>query len=159
MSIRYAPRLALLSLAIALAACKPAAEKAADESPSPVPESATTTAPAEPAPDPALAGTDATAVVHHTQPDPTGFDRKSFAGAFSADATRLEIASGGTFTLVDGDETVNGTWTIDDAGKRLLLDPDTKAGTDRHFEIVSNDELRAVDADGKPLDGAALRRG
>ena len=158
MQIRHASRFALLALAMSLVACKPSADKAADAQAAPSPE--TTAAPVEtPAKDPSLANTDATAVVHHAQPDPAGFDRKSFAGAFTIDGTRLDIADAGTFTLVDGAETINGTWTIDEAGKRLLLDPDTKAGSDRHYEIVSNDELRAIDADGTPRDGAPLRRG
>src|SRR5690606_19058704 len=151
-------------LAIALAGCKPAADadKTVDAEAAPTADAAATV---EPAADPLLEGSDATAIVHHDKPDPRGFDRKAFAGTFSADGISLEIASEGGFTLTElhpGDraETTRGTWSVDGAGKRLLLDPDTKEATDRHFEIVSGDEMRAVDADGKPLDDTApLRRG
>lgn len=165
MSIRHASRLAVLPLAllIALAACQPAADKAADATPAS--DAAPADAPAEPAQDPALAGTDATAVVHHAQPDPAGFDRKAFAGTFSgtlpcADCpgldTSLQISDDGTFTLTEtrqdrGATETRGTWAVDADGKRLLLDPDTKETPDRHYELVSNAEIRALDPDGNPI--------
>lgn len=163
----------LLPLALVLAACQPSADKTADTGAS------GTDATDEPAPsaeadvDPLLEGSEATAVVHHARPDPVGFDRKAFAGAFSgalpcADCpgvdARLEIAEGGTFALSErrrgedaGQDTI-GTWTVDAAGTHLLLDPDDKDAADRHFEVVSNDELRALDANGDPIAGAGLRR-
>jgi copper homeostasis protein (lipoprotein) len=163
----------LLLLALTLAACQPSAEKAAvaDEADETVGQTAT-----EAEADPMLEGSEATAVVHHARPDPSGFDRKAFAGAFSgalpcADCpgvdARLEIAEGGTFALSerrrgeDAGHDTTGTWTIDAAGTHLLLDPDVKDAADRHFEVVSNDELRALDADGNPMPGtpdARLRR-
>lgn len=167
MNLRHALFAAPL-LAIALAGCKPAADadKAADAETAVAADAAATDAPmAAPATDPLLEGSDATAIVHHDQPDPQGFDRKAFAGTFSADGISLEIASEGGFALTETSAageatTTQGTWSVDDAGKRLLLDPGTKEATDRHFDIVSGDELRAVDAAGKPLDDAApLRRG
>lgn len=163
MNLRHAIFAAPL-LAIALAGCKPAADadKAVDAEAAPTVDAAATV---EPAADPLLEGSDATTIVHHDKPDPAGFDRKAFAGTFSGDGIALEIAGEGGFVLTEtpaaGETaTTQGTWSVDDAGKRLLLDPDTKEATDRHFEIVSGDEIRAVDADGKPLDDAApLRRG
>lgn len=165
------PRHALFAaslLAIALAGCKPAAnaDKAVDAGNAPASDTATTDVPAAaPATDPLLEGSDAISIVQHDKPDPQGFDRKAFAGRFSADGTALEIASDGGFVLTETSATgetatTQGSWSVDDAGKRLLLDPDTKEAADRHFEIPSGDELRAVDADGKPLDDdAPLRRG
>ena len=47
-------------------------------------------------------------------------------------------------------------------GKRLLLDPDTKDAADRRFEIVSKDEVRMLDTEGKPIASElnySLRRG
>jgi copper homeostasis protein (lipoprotein) len=163
----------LLPLALVLVACQPSADEAADAG------ARGTDATDEPAPtaeadvDPLLEGSEATAVVHHARPDPLGFDRKAFAGAFSgalpcADCpgvdARLEIAEGGTFALSErrrGDDPAQdtlGTWTVDAAGTHLLLDPDDKDAADRHFEVVSNDELRALDANGDPIAGASLRR-
>ena len=170
MTRRIAAPLALLPLALVLAACKPAAD--------PVPaDAAPAEAPAVPVESGSVAGTDATAVVDHERPDPAGFDRKAFAGSFAgtvpcADCpgieTHLAIDADGTFEL---DETyqdrnsssqTTGTWTIDADGKRLLLDPDAKDAADRHFEIVSKDEIRMLDVDGNPIASElnySLRRG
>ncbi len=170
MTRRFTAPLALLPLALALAACKPAAEPAATSA-------ATPEAPTAPVESGSVVGTDATAVVNHDQPDPAGFDRKAFAGSFAgtvpcADCpgieTHLAIDADGTFeldeTYQDRDAGVRttGTWTIDADGKRLLLDPDTKDAADRHFEIVSKDEIRMLGADGSPIESElnySLRRG
>ena len=172
MTRRIVRGLALFPLALALVACKPAAEPAAD-APAAVPEDAA----AAGTPAPAVDGTDATAVVHNPPRDPAGFDRKAFAGTFAgtvpcADCpgidTRLDIAADGTFTLSETYQErdtafeTRGTWTLDADGTRLLLDPDTKDGTDRHFGIVSKDEIRMLDAEGKPAASGlnySLRRG
>jgi copper homeostasis protein (lipoprotein) len=177
MESRIASALLLLPLAFALAACERSADKATidtrDEAGDVAPVQSPTDAQES---DPVPEGSEATAVVHHARPDPLGFDRKAFAGAFSgtlpcADCpgidARLEIAEGGTFALNErrrGDDASHdtiGTWTIDAAGTHLLLDPDDKDAADRHFEVVSNDELRALDAEGDPVagaDNAGLRR-
>ena len=167
---RIAAPIALLPLALALAACKPAAE--------PAPAPATTAeAPATPVESGSVVGIDATAVVNHDRPDPAGFDRKAFAGRFAgtvpcADCpgidTHLAINADGTFTLEEtyrdrgAGHKSTGTWTIEADGKRLLLDPDTKDAADRHFEIVSKDEVRMLDTEGKPIASElnySLRRG
>jgi copper homeostasis protein (lipoprotein) len=171
MTLRIAPRLVLLPLAFALAACQPEADPAPEATAAPPPTTDVADASAAP-----VAGTDAIAVVHHAPDDPAGFDRKDFAGTFAgtlpcADCpgldTRLEIDAGGAFRLVetrqagDGPQDTTGTWTIDPAGTRLLLDPDTKDADDRHFEIVSKDEIRMLDAAGNPVQSAhnlSLRR-
>ncbi|WP_158636400.1 copper resistance protein NlpE [Luteimonas marina] len=163
-----ASALVLIPLALALAACKPDA----DPAPAAPPADTATTAQSG-----AVAGTDATAVVDHERPDPAGFDRKAFAGSFAgtlpcADCPgidmRVDIDADGSFsaseTYQDRDTTVEtaGTWTIDADGRRLLLDPDSKDEADRHFEIVSKDEIRMLDAEGKPVESAlnySLRRG
>lgn len=166
---RIAAPLVLLPLALAIAACKPAAD--------PAPNAAPAEAPAVPVESGSVAGTDATAVVNHDRPDPAGFDRKAFAGTFAgtvpcADCpgieTHLTIDADGTFRLGetyqerDGSSETTGTWTIDAGGKRLLLDPDTKDADDRHFEIVSKDEVRMLDSEGNPIASEhnySLRRG
>ncbi len=170
MTRRIAAPLALLPLAFVLAACKPAAEPASAPA-------AAAEAPAAPVESGSVAGTDATAVVHHDRSDPAGFDRKAFAGTFAgtvpcADCpgieTHLAIDADGTFELDetyqdrDSSSQTTGTWTIDADGKRLLLDPDTKDAADRRFEIVSKDEVRLLDSDGNPIASElnySLRRG
>ncbi|MDH5834055.1 copper resistance protein NlpE [Luteimonas kalidii] len=167
---RHLTRLALAPLLWALAACTPDP----DPSPEPAPEPVATAAHAEAGtPD----GIDATAVVHHSPDDPAGFDRKAFAGRFAgtlpcADCpgidTSVQIGDDGTFRLVeayrdrDTRHETAGTWTVDADGTRLQFDPDTKQAADRWFEIVSKDELRALDTEGRPIAGNAntsLRRG
>ena len=45
----------------------------------------------------------------------------------------------------NADLATDGTWTVEADGKHILLDPNSKAEADRRYEIVSHDELRAVD--------------
>ena len=79
------------------------------------------------------------------------FDTKGFAGRFGATGTSLEIVADGTYRLsvhaesANADLETDGTWTIEADGKHILLDPVSKAEADRRYEIVSHDELRAVD--------------
>lgn len=166
---RPVPGLALIPLALALAACKPAAEPAPTATPAEA-------APAVPTEAGAVAGTDATAVVHNAPADPAGFDRKAFAGSFAgtvpcADCpgidTSVRIGDDGTFRLTEayqGSDTrseTTGTWTVDADGRRLQLDPDTKDAADRWFEIVSNNEIRMLDTGGNPIESGhnySLRR-
>ena len=164
-------RLPPVMLVLALAACTPEptpAPPAAEDA-----DKAAQTAEALPA-DPLLAGTDASAVGRHEAADPEGFDRKAFAGRFAgilpcADCpgieTSLGIQAGGTYALSEtrrGGEAVHstGTWTVQDDGAGLLLDPDSKEAADRRFERVSRDEIRAVDGSGDAAAGAntSLRR-
>lgn len=161
--------LALAALACALAACRPDPEPSPEPAPEPVAAAPASTA--------ALAGTDATAVVHHAPQDPAGFDRKAFAGAFAgtlpcADCpgidTSVRIDDDGTFRLTetwrdrDTRTETAGTWTVDADGTRLQLDPDSKEAADRWFEIVSRDEIRMLDTNGEAIAGTpntSLRRG
>ena len=157
-------------LALALAACTPSPAPPAAPAASDA-DKAAEAAPAEPL----LAGTDASAVIRHDATDPAGFDRKAFAGTFAgilpcADCpgveTSLEVHADGSYALSEtrrGEDAArsSGTWTIDADGTRLLLDPDSKEAPDRRFELVSRDEVRALDADGAPLAGdgnTSLRR-
>lgn len=127
-------------------------------------------APAEPAP----AAPEAPAPTAPTQPAagtesaPTAFDPVAFAGTFSgtlpcADCpgidTRLELLGDGNFKLTEtyqerkGDPSVlDGSWTAEEEGKRVRLDPNSKSDQDRLYEIVSNDEIRQLDGEGKAID-------
>ena len=136
--------LAVALATLALAACKREAEPATTPEPAVVAPAATT-APA--------AGTDATEVADHSSPagDAVAFDTKGFAGEFGAPGTSLEIGADGTYRLsvhaesADAELATDGTWTVEADGKQILLDPTSKAEADRRYEIVSHDELRAVD--------------
>ena len=100
-------------------------------------------------------------------PAPEGLDVRAFAGSFSgtipcADCPGIEL----TITLKgDGSYTSrnvyqerdtsfdsSGTWTVEEAGKRIRLDPNSKDEQDRVFEVVSDDELRMLDIEGNPIE-------
>ncbi|SDY92710.1 copper homeostasis protein (lipoprotein) [Lysobacter sp. yr284] len=148
--------LALACLAaLALSACnKPAETPAA--APAETPKAAEPAAPAEAAPAPAAAAAPAT------------FDAAAFAGTFSgtlpcADCsgidTKLELKADGGYALSesyqgkkDGNFKGDGTWTAEDNGKRVRLDPNSKSDDDRLFDIVSKDEIRMLDTEGKPIE-------
>lgn len=149
--------LALACLAaLALSACnKPTDAAKAPAEATPAPEAAPAPA-AEPAPAPAA---DAA---------PAAFDAAAFAGTFSgtlpcADCsgidTQLELKADGSYALgetyqgkKDGAFKDDGTWTAEDDGKRVRLDPNSKSEDDRLFEIVSKDEIRLLDTEGKKID-------
>jgi copper homeostasis protein (lipoprotein) len=166
------PAATLLLAILLLGACRPATDApAADAAPA-------VTGAAEAAPTAGAApGTDARLVSDETSPvaDP-GFDARTFAGTFQgalpcADCpgidSRLELHPDGRYSHTDRyrerDTTLDatGTWTVEDRGSRLRLDPDDKGSEDRLFDIVSSDELRMLGADGRRLDTAldfSLRR-
>ena len=57
---------------------------------------------------------------------------------------------------------MQGTWSADAGGKRVRLDPGSKAEVDRLFAIDDNDTLTLLGADGERADGAPdmrLKRG
>ncbi|MET4727871.1 copper homeostasis protein (lipoprotein) [Lysobacter enzymogenes] len=147
--------LALACLAtLALSACnKPTEASKAPAETTPAPE----TAPApEPAPAPAA------------EAAPAAFDAAAFAGTFSgtlpcADCsgidTKLALKADGSYAIdesyqgkKDGQFKGDGTWTAEDNGKRVRLDPNSKSDDDRLFEIVSKDEIRMLDTEGKKID-------
>src|SRR3546814_40321 len=110
-------------------------------------------------------------------PAPEGLDVRAFAGRFEGtlpcadcpgiDST-LELGADGTYSLHDAyresDGATNdatGTWTVEEAGKRIRLDPNSKQDQDRLYEVVSDDELRMLDIDGNPIESGldySLRR-
>lgn len=145
--------LALACLAsLALSACNKPAEPAA--APPEAPKAAEPAAPAPAEPAPAAA--------------PASFDAAALAGTFSgtlpcADCggidTKLELKADGGYALdetyqgkKDGNFKGDGTWTAEDNGKRVRLDPNSKSENDRLYEIVSKDEIRQLDQEGKPID-------
>ncbi|RDZ28831.1 copper resistance protein NlpE [Lysobacter silvisoli] len=145
--------LASLVLTAAIAGCKPnpPAEPAAE---APKADAAIAAAP-EPAPAPVAPALDA----------------KAFAGTFSgtlpcADCpgidTRVELKADGTYAIEetyqerkDGNSKSDGTWTAEEAGQRVRLDPNSKSEDDRLYQVVSADEIRALDKEGKAIDSQA----
>lgn len=124
--------------------------------------------PAEPTAAPATAPTDSAApAVSTDQAKPAEFDVKAFAGTFSGTLpcascpgidTRLELAADGTYRIdetyqdeKDGHTKGDGTWTAEENGKRVRLDPNSKSDEDRLYEVVSNDEIRLLDQTGKSI--------
>ncbi|QCW28710.1 copper resistance protein NlpE [Lysobacter enzymogenes] len=99
---------------------------------------------------------------------PAAFDAAAFAGTFSgtlpcADCsgidTKLELKADGSYALSesyqgkkDGNFKGDGTWTAEENGKRVRLDPNSKSDDDRLFEIASKDEIRMLDTEGKPIE-------
>ena len=151
--MRNATRLSLMlaaSMLLALAGCKP---QAPAERPAPAAETAAT---AQPAP-----------AADEARPK-AAFDAKAFAGTFAgtlpcADCpgidTRLELAADGTYTITESYQERSapalkgdGTWTVEDDSRRLRLDPNSKSDNDRLFAILSQDEIRQLDLEGKPID-------
>lgn len=139
-------------------------------------------APTAPAADAAPAEETKNAVisqVDHGSPSSAapGFDAKAFAGSYAGilpcadcpgiDTTIVFVPEGG-YTLSeiyqDGDGSsfvTKGTWAVKEDGKTVQLDPEDKEERDRWYEVVSATELRALDSEGKPIEGKldySLRR-
>jgi copper homeostasis protein (lipoprotein) len=81
-------------------------------------------------------------------------DRKGFAGTFASGDSRITLNPDGTFTLKDGEAAFEGSWTAETEGARIRLDPDSKAEPDRLYAVLGNDEIRALDAAGQPIEGS-----
>jgi len=138
----------------ALSACKPQAP-AETAAPPAQPEAV---APAAPAAD----------AIPSAQGAP--FDTKAFAGTFTgtlpcADCpgidTRLVLAADGTYTITESYQERSapelkgdGTWTAEENNQRLRLDPNSKSDNDRLFAILSNNEIRQLDMEGKPIESS-----
>ena len=98
------------------------------------------------------------------------FDAKAFAGTFTgtlpcADCpgidTQLVLSADGTYTITESYQERSaptlkgdGTWTAEENNQRLRLDPNSKSDNDRLFAILSNDEIRQLDMEGKPIESS-----
>ncbi|MCF7223186.1 copper resistance protein NlpE [Marilutibacter chinensis] len=145
-----------------LAACQKQPEPATDAATAPAPA-----ATAEPAP----AADTATIAAIDTKALPGEFSGTLPCASCPGIDTRLQLAPDGTFKLderyqdqADGDFSLSGTWTVEGEpaeGERLRLDPDSKSDDDRVYRLVSVDELRLLDTEGKDIESAldyGLRR-
>jgi copper homeostasis protein (lipoprotein) len=159
----HAAALNAAALAAALLACACSRQPGAPE------------APAQPAP-PAAAqvpvaavesGTAATMAQPGVQPADAGADARAVAGTYSgtlpcADCPGIDetlvLADDGSFVLTDtyrerpgSANVVQGSWSLEDRGKRIRLDPGSKDAADKLYGI-DGDGLRLLDAAGKPID-------
>jgi copper homeostasis protein (lipoprotein) len=138
-----------LSCAMPLSACKPQA-------------------PAETAAAPVESASTAPAADARPSAQSAPFDVKAFAGTFTgtlpcADCpgigTRIVLAGDGTYAISESYEERSapelkgdGTWTVEEGNQRLRLDPNSKSDPDRLFAILSHDEIRQLDLEGKPIE-------
>ena len=156
---RSLPAFAALA-GLVLAGCDRAAEAPGADAPQPATPVAATPAPPQAPAAVAGDGVDATRVVDHAPVAGAGdgFDVRAFAGSFEADGLQVAFAADGTYALVARAESAGadlestGSWTVEDDGTRIRLDPDSKDEPDRVFAVVSPDELAAADG------GQVLRR-
>lgn len=140
----------LYALLLSMTACKRDAA-----APAPVTESAPeTTAAATPAED--AHSTDSSSEVDHTSA-PADIDMNAFAGNFSGDDIALELNADGSYTLSGAavSAPIDGTWTVEEEGKRIRLDPNSKSEEDWLFGVTSNDALQALDSAGNPPSNGA----
>jgi uncharacterized lipoprotein NlpE involved in copper resistance len=104
-----------------------------------------------------------------TEPAPeadTALDIKAFAGNFSGtlpcadcpgiDST-LELHTDGTFMLMESYQErkvdpgmLEGTWTAEEYGSRIRLDPNSKSEQDRLYAVTSHDQITPLGSDGTP---------
>lgn len=122
------------------------------------------TAPAPPTP----AGKPAAAVAAAKTPVPASIQSEAFAGKFSGVLpcascpgidTALVLRGDGSFRLSEtyqdepggGPFVSEGHWRAESDGKRLRLSPIGKADPERLYEIVSRNEIRMLDLEGKPI--------
>jgi len=166
---RHATLLAIALTTLAVAGCK----READAPPAVPAEAEAAAAPTEAVKSAVISEID------HNSPASAapGFDVKAFAGTYGgtlpcADCpgidTSIAFTPEGGYTMSevyqDSDAssfTAKGTWTVEEDGKTLLLDPEDKHELDRWYEVLSATELRALDKDGKPIDSKldySLRR-
>lgn len=102
----------------------------------------------------------------------TALDTRAFAGNFSgtlpcADCpgidTTLELHGDGTFMLMETYQErkvepamLDGTWTAEENGSRIRLDPNSKSEQDRLYAVDSHDRITQLANDGKPLAATGL---
>ncbi|QNP40368.1 copper resistance protein NlpE [Lysobacter solisilvae (ex Woo and Kim 2020)] len=143
--------LAVLST-IAVAACKPEQPPA---------EAAMPAATAEPVAPVAVESAPAAA------PADVPFDTKGFAGVFTgtlpcADCpgidTRVALNRDGTYQIEETYQgkperfSGDGTWTAEENGKRVRLDPNSKSQEDRLFAVASPEQIDQLDTAGNAIE-------
>ncbi len=114
------------------------------------------------------AGKPAAAVAAAKTPTPASIQSEAFAGKFSGVLpcascpgidTALVLRGDGSFRLSEtyqdepggGPFVSEGHWREEQDSKRLRLSPIGKADPERLYEIVSRNEIRMLDLEGKPI--------
>lgn len=150
----------LLGIALLASACSRPAQSPAAAAPAAAP------AAAQPPVAAIESGTGTTMAQPGVQPADTAADARALTGTYSGtlpcadcpgiDETLVLTADGG-FVLTDtyrerpgSANVVQGSWSIEDGGKRIRLDPGSKDATDKFYE-VDGEGLRILDADGKRI--------
>jgi len=157
MNPKHVTALCLATL-VAVAGCKRETPESPEATPADTQPVATTPAVA-PAPQPA------------PQAD-TALDTRAFAGNFSgtlpcADCpgidTTLELRADGSFMLMETYQArkaaagmLEGTWTAEENGSRIRLDPNSKSEQDRLYAVTSRDRITQLGNDGTPAAGNGL---
>jgi copper homeostasis protein (lipoprotein) len=121
-----------LLAALAATACKPQAPAESE------PAAQANTAAEAPAP---------VAAAPAAAPSEVAFDTKGFAGTFATGDSKITLNADGSYKLA-GATQGDGTWTAEENGKRIRLDPNSKAEADRIFIVTSRDQLDQVDEAG-----------
>lgn len=148
MNRKHLTTLSLVAL-VALAGCKRDTAAAPDAMPA-----------AEPPP------TASAPVAEHVVAAETALDTRAFAGNFSgtlpcADCpgidTMLELRPDGGFMLMEAYQArkaapgmLEGTWTAEENGSRIRLDPNSKREQDRLYAVTSHDRITQLGSDGTP---------
>lgn len=142
--------IATITLLLSMAACKrDAAAPAAVYDPAPETTAAATLA------------EDAHSAVLISEADhasaPAYLDMNAFAGNFNGDDIALELNADGSYTLSGAavSAPIDGTWTVEENGKRIRLDPNSKSEEDWLFGVTSNDALQVLDSAGNPPSNGA----
>lgn len=158
---RKPPVFAVLALAaLTIAGCRRETPDATVAATPPPAEVAPATAPAPASPDvvTVVENTAADAITY----DSKGFDARAFAGSFGASGATLTLNADGNFILAERRQQagamIDGTWTAEQDGKRIRLDPNSKSEPDRLYAIASNDSLTPLGSDGRPAADGTLRR-
>lgn len=86
-------------------------------------------------------------------------DQKGFAGTFASDPTTVTLAADGGARVEEAPASFDGTWTAEDGGARVRVDPHAKSEADRLYAVIDADRLQPVTVEGVPVQAAQeLRR-
>lgn len=166
-----------LSLALVVLFGLSGCQRSAEPDAAPAADSAPADAAVAPAPT-AAAGDSKSGAYDAFVPSGPALDQRAFAGRFTATLpcascpgidTALELKDDYSFILDEtykekkggGPFKIKGTWSAENDGHLLRLDPDSKAEADRLYQVIANDEIRMLDPEGKPIEGTldySLRR-
>lgn len=98
---------------------------------------------------------DAVPAADSTATPDNALDIKGFAGHFSGAGQQLALQPDGSFRLDRGAAgTVEGTWTAEESGTHVRLDPNSKSEPDRVYAVASRDQLTPLGNDGMPAAGS-----